>query len=159
MTLRVPPLVGQNVARLPDGNVDPAHATDCGEACLASALEGRCGVYLTPGAIRQSLGLPDGNGSSTAEDLADWWNRLRGGAEVTSFNGDVLWKHLGNLRHYGHYCILLGGWLEPSIGHWVLAYQRSSTALDVMGPWGREYDTYLKGYVDSGSWGSQVWLH
>ena len=159
MTLPIPPVVGQNVAKLPDGSLDPAHATDCGEACLSSALRACWGMNLTPGCIRQSLGLGEGDGSSSAEMLRTWWELTGRKADTTSFGPSVLWSGLAKLRHYGRYAMLLGNWVDPSVLHWVLAYERGTAAVSVMGPWGGGYYNYSFSHLEQYGAGQQVWLH
>jgi hypothetical protein len=157
-TLPMPPLVSQLQTVLPDGTIDPASLTDCGESCMGSALAGLTGVLLSPGCIRQAMGLPSTSGNSNASQLAAVAHLARGEIVVSFHTGDALWKSLGYLRKHGRYALILGHWLSPDYGHWVLAYERDGSAVRVMGPWGNAYARYSPQHLESLSMGSQVWL-
>lgn len=138
VVLPVPPIVAQRSALLPDGQVDPANTTDCGEACVASVLEVASGYRISPGCVRQALGEPRDNGRTVASELS----RLLTGLGVPSWiyaeGAADSWEHCAKLRHYGFYRIVLGYWLTFPALHWVLAYERTSRSLRVMDPWGGE---------------------
>jgi len=156
--LPVPPVVAQLLTKLPDGNLDPARATDCGESCFASALAAIAGVWLSPGCIRGALGLPSGDGSSNAGELSDLWQRLGGSAYETTLTGDALWGELWRLRHHGRYALLLGDWITVGVLHWVLAYQRGASTLELMDPASGERLTYHASYVAARGQPSQVFV-
>lgn len=156
--LPVPPVVGQLQARLPDGQLDPAQATDCGWACLASALVGISGVDIAPGCLRQAAGLSEWNGTSTARDITRVARGLGLSAEPRIFGTGQLWHALEGLRHHGVYMLVLGGWLDPVVGHWVLAYERASTVVEVMGPYDARRFAYPKRFIAERSYSSQVLL-
>lgn len=158
MKLPIPPLVNQVAARLPDGNLDPARFTDCGEACFSSAFFGANGVLFAPGCIRQALNLPEDNGVTTATDLINLWNKLGGKSRKEFMLSHRLWSACSQLRNKGRYMLLLGGWLSPTFGHWVLAYQRNNVAVDVMGPGEGIYTTYSPQWLNDRSWNTQVIL-
>lgn len=134
-TLPAPPIVGQNVTLLPDGTVDPDHATDCGESCVAAVLLAHSGFEITPGCVRQAIAPGSTTGLTTGGMLARFLN----GVGVRAIREYVytadIWEHLADLRHHGKYVILLGNWLDPLLLHWVVAYQRTSTGVWVMEPW------------------------
>lgn len=154
----MPPVVGQRVARLPDGRLDPADETDCGWACLSSALVGISGLDITPGCLRQAAGLTEWNGTSTAGDI---WRVARGlglDAVIRTFNRDQLWPQMKALRHHGAYMMLLGGWLDPTVGHWVLAYERGASVVEVMGPYDARRFAYPRRFIADRTYGAQVLL-
>lgn len=156
--LPVPPVVSQLQALLPDGKVDPAAYTDCGWACLGAALQGMRGVSISPGCFREAAGLPDDNGVSTGHNIEwmAWGVGLH--SQATIFGRDQEWQELGTLRRHGQYALILGGWLSPSVGHWVLAYERGGAGLSVMEPFHGEHALYTERFVSSRRWGAQVWL-
>lgn len=77
---------------------------------------------------------------------------------MTSFEGSVLWDHLAHLRHYGQYVMLLGGWLDPTIGRWVLGWERGAKELHVMEPFNAQYAVYSEQFISDRGYGSQVWV-
>lgn len=154
--LPTPPVVSQLQARLPDGQVDPARATDCGWACLSSALCGVKGIDLAPGCLREAAGLSEWNGTSTAAQIVSIGQRLGLDASAAIFGTDRLWRQLRRLRRHGRYVMLLGGWIDPTIGHWVLAYERDATSVEVMGPYSAERFRYPRRIVEARSYGVQV---
>jgi len=156
--LPVPPVISQLWAKLPDGKFDPASQSDCGEACLSSALIAIRDVELSPGCIRQALKLPESGGWSNGEQLADLSSRLGMTAHAQSVGWEVLWGDLGYLRHYGRYCLMLGDWLESGVGHWVLAYERSATEVHVMGPYDAILTSYTREWLQGHLLASQVLL-
>lgn len=136
--LPVPPIVAQRSALLPDGQLDPANTTDCGEACVASVVEASSGFRLSPGCIRQALGEPSENGRTVAAELSRFLLGLGIPSWVYTENGRDSWDHMAKLRHFGFYRIVLGYWLTfPSL-HWVVAYERTSKVVRVMDPWNAE---------------------
>lgn len=153
-----PPVVSQLQALLPDGNVDPARATDCGWACLSSALAGISGIDLAPGCLREAAGLSEWNGTSTANQVLGVARRLGVNAEAATFGSPTLWRQLRRLRNHGRYMMLLGGWIDPTIGHWVLAYSRDSEAVEVMGPYSSRRFRYPRRILDTRGYGVQVVL-
>lgn len=142
--LPVPAVVPQRQALLPDGTIDPAAETDCGEACLASVLEAASGFALSPGCIRQALGIGEVNGRTVANQVAAFLIGM--GVEAFQRHDDaaLAWNNLGELRHHGKYQVLLGYWLEFPALHWVLAYERTSNAVRVMDPWHAVHTTLLQ---------------
>lgn len=156
--LPVPPVVSQLQARLPDGAIDPAAYTDCGWACLSAALRGMRGMAISPGCFREAAGLPEDNGVSTAANVAwaAWGVGLHSGASI--FGSVQQWQALADLRRHGQYALILGGFLSPNFGHWVLAYERGPAGLSVMEPFNGEHGLYTERFVASRTWGAQVWL-
>lgn len=133
--LPVPPIVEQNTALLPDGSIDPAHATDCGEACLSSIMEVHTTLHMPPGCIRQMLGKSEIDGRTTAPELANFLRCFDIGANVLALDDSAAWDSLGYLRHHGHYAAVLGYWISPDALHWELAYQRSGETVLTNDSW------------------------
>lgn len=131
-----PAVVGQNVALLPDGSVDPAAATDCGESCVSSVILTYTGLNLSPGCIRQSLAKPAVDGRTNGLDLSRVLRGLGWRARYHSLNPD---RSLRSALRYqilrGRYVIMLGSWDSPSVLHWVLAYGFHDHGVWVMDPW------------------------
>lgn len=142
-TLRVPPLVSQNIATLPDGAVDPEHANDCGESCLSSATGGLLGLFLAPGCIRMAVSSPQGY--TTAEQLSWFLGRLRIGGAILQPD----FAQFQELRHYGRYLIALGTWIQPTFEHWMLAYEGTGDAVLFMDPWTGLYSKRTKEIFDT----------
>lgn len=158
VVLPVPPIVSQLQSRLPDGGLDPANHSDCGESCLASAFRALRFMSMSPGCVRQSLGLPFSDGSTTASELAYWWNGVHGVAEVAERSKIEIWDELGLLRHHGWYQVVLGFWVQPGFLHWVLAYERTRAGVLVMEPFSGQRALYLEDKVVSLASDAQVWL-
>lgn len=132
--LPVPPLRDQNTDLLPDGTVDPAHFTDCGEACVSSVIEALTSYHVPVGCIRSILRLPQDNGITGPADLnqalavfrlQSWTLREAAGN----------WLKSARLRNHGHYALLLGRWIDPAQLHWVIAYEHGVQGVWVMDPW------------------------
>jgi hypothetical protein len=126
--------VSQMGQQLPDGSVDPAASTDCGEACLSSAITTVTGLPFGAGCIRQALQLPSGDGRTTSDMLARVWRAFGRHAKVGA--GDI-WKALPSgvtFKRHGMYRLLLGNYDGPYL-HWVLAYENDLTDYAVMDPW------------------------
>jgi len=119
----------------PEGTTDPAGSTDCGEACLESAVLARRGLRVAAGCIRQGLELPPTNGSTTGEQLALVWKAFGGEATVRRGESAQASPHGLTLRQDGRYRLLLGEWIEPGMEHWVLAYHTEGEETWVMDPW------------------------
>ena len=156
--LPIPPIVGQNTALNPDGSVEPDHAYDCGEACWASAFDGYWGIHTSPGCVRQMLGEPASGSGTSAAELGGLWRRFHANAVETVYPSADLWAPLAKLRRFGRYALLLGNWISPTEGHWVLAYERGTTTVMVMGPWDGAYFAYTRARVEAQSLGSQLWV-
>lgn len=153
-----PPVVGQLVTRLPDGSIDPADYTDCGESCLASAIEGLGLPHFSAGCIRQALGLPENNGTSTAVELGELCRGIGVVAVETEYSMPELWGELMRLRRHGRYCVMLGDWITAGVGHWVLAYERDNRVVTVMGPAEAVRAQYDQSYLTARGWSSQLWI-
>jgi hypothetical protein len=126
--------VQQNLAVLPDGNVDPAGQTDCGEACVCSLVASRRGYMFSPGAIRQALGLPSVNGRTTTDELV---GIIRGFgltagafAEQASVTRDTFTRWIAK----GYYVVFLSSMYGTDALHWLVAYDFSSQGVTVMDP-------------------------
>lgn len=132
--LPVPPVVSQLHALGPDGVPDEAAASDCGEACVASVLTVHTSYLLAPGCVRQALGKPRVSGLTTAGDLS---GVLRGFGVDSWIRTEPahVWDDMARLRHFGRYVLVLGHWLQPSLLHWMLAYERDRDDLLCMDPW------------------------
>lgn len=154
--LPAPPIVGQNVALLPDGTVDPDHKTDCGESCVSSVVWASTEYSISPGCIRQAMNPTGPDGLTTGQMLARFLNGV--GVRATRdvlYHGEI-WKHLAELRNHGKYQIMLGNWLDPVLLHWVVAYERSSTGVWVMEPWSATRREYQQQFVNASSAGEVV---
>lgn len=110
--------VSQQTALLPDGSLDPEHATDCGEACLASVLLSFGRPYFSPGCIRQSLGRDAAAGYTTAIELAVWLEMLGFNAVTEEGNGATLQASVQAAFESGGCTIALGQWLGGGFMHW-----------------------------------------
>lgn len=123
MPIRHPlPVVSQLRTVDPDGLTDPAAYTDCGESCVASLLIAADRVRLSPGCIRQSLGLPELVGTSTAEELAGWLERI--GLSITvegPASRLTLQQIVESAARSDGACIILGDWNAPNLSHWNLS--------------------------------------
>lgn len=147
VVLPPPPVVSQKAALLPDGSIDPAALTDCGEACLSAALRVATSYTLSPGCIRQMLGEPRDNGRTLGHELSGALNALGVQAWELRENASFIWDALARSRHHGRYTAILGYWLAfPSL-HWVLAYQRDSIGVWVMDPWNADLRYISEGAV------------
>lgn len=133
MILRIPPIVSQNLAKLPDGNVDPAAANDCGESDLCSVLDAIRGLYISPGCIRQSVA--SSSGLTTGDNLAWFLGRVNLKGQVI----EPVYDEFGLLRHHGRYLIALGAWIDPRFEHWMVAYQGDPGGVHFMDPWTGSY--------------------
>lgn len=156
--LKVPPVVSQRGALLPDGSVDPAGETDCGEACMSSGVDGINGLYISPGCIRQALGKSSASGNSTAANLSWYAGRIGRVSSQQSWGSGVQWEGLSKLRHHGRYVLILGTWVLPGYEHWVLAYERKAASVLVMDPWSGAYQEYGRQFLNEQSAWSQVTL-
>jgi hypothetical protein len=121
-------------------------------------MAGQWGVRLAPGCIRQTLQKPHGNGETDAGEVAGLWRALHGKAVITAYPGGEVFAPLAHLRNHGQYALLLGDWVAAGVGHWVLAYERGTQAVSVMGPWDAVYTKYSRPWLQAHSFGSQVWL-
>lgn len=130
-----PPAIGQNIAQLPDGTIDPFHANDCGETCAASILKAATSYCLSPGCIRQALSVNADDGLTSASSLALFLEAMGLAAQTSFLEVDQAWAQLQRLRHHGRYAIILGRWIGPSWLHWYLAYEGAPTDVHVMDPW------------------------
>lgn len=156
--LPVPPVVSQLNAVNPDGSVDPAATTDCGEACAASALRGFGKLQLSPGCIRQAIGDPVQNGRTVGGELERVFRQSGLVATVSGLSGDALWKALRRLRRHGRYCLILGAWIEPDQLHWRLLYERDALNVSFMDPWTGGYGSMGEATVLAKGADSQVWV-
>lgn len=129
-----PQLVGQLVALLPDGQVDPAAATDCGEACVSSAVAVARGLALGPGCLRESLGKPEYDGRTTPDDLGRLCEAFRMDPRVGRSSGPNPASVRRRLRAK-RYVALLGYFESSQFLHWVLAYDYGEHGVWVMDPW------------------------
>lgn len=155
--LPVPPVVGQLVSRLPDGNIDPDAATDCGESCVASISQALHGMEIGPGCVRQALGLTKGVGTTYPSDLERYLSWITSDTWATTLEGDALNEALHHLRHFGRYAVLLGDWVGRGVGHWVLAYEWDKGSILVMDPWSARLLHFTPRVIQQHGWGSQVW--
>lgn len=137
------PLVAQNRVLLPDGSIDPDHATDCGESCVSSVITANTSYTLTPGCIRQAMQLNRDSGITTANDLWQFLHAMGINAFRVEQPAANEWASLNELRHHGKYRILLGSWESPDFLHWVVAFEKSSGGIKYMDPWNGTY-----GYMD-----------
>lgn len=137
------PLVAQNRVLLPDGSIDPYHATDCGESCVSSVITAHTSYTLTPGCIRQSMELNDDSGITTSNDLWKFLHAMGINSYRVEQSAANEWESLNELRHYGKYRILLGSWESPAFLHWIVAFEKSSTGFKCMDPWNGVY-----GYIE-----------
>lgn len=133
--LPVPPVVKQRDALNPDGSVDTAATTDCGEACLSSILEVATSFHVSPGCIRESLGLPMYDGRTTAVELVSFLNAMGVESWRVREASPGAWDLLAALRHSGRFVVVLGRWETFDALHWVVAYQRTSQTVWYMDPW------------------------
>lgn len=131
----VPSRVSQNGAILPDGTLDPEHATDCGEACCSSVLSSLLSLSLSPGCVRQSIGPGAVLGYTTRQELALWLVKLLPRSRVRVYDPLDLWQECHHLRRTGRYLLLLGHWLSPSTLHWRVAYEGDANFVWMMDPW------------------------
>ena len=137
------PLIGQNIALLPDGRLDPDHASDCGEACVSAVLlglgYGRVAGF-SPGEVRRLIrsGWRDASGRTTADDLVSGLWRV---AQVPAHTRDstILQLHveLGHAYAKRIPCIVLGDW--DGQPHWVAVVAVNREGITVMDPWQPEY--------------------
>ena len=137
--LHVPPVISQTQARLPDGSPDPAGPTDCGEACVASVMAHHTGLTFAPGAIRQALGLPPTDGSTTPVDLA----RVLGafGCDPSSIPcpNEVSITSWGDYTGPGRAVLWLNHLYGPDQAHWVLAFSVTHAGPIAMDPLQEQY--------------------
>lgn len=157
-TLPIPPIRGQRTVLLPDGNIDPDAITDCGESVLSSVIDALRGMNLSPGCIRQSLGLPFGTGATTTEDLHRFLGWIATHVKTTSLSGDAFAAELRRLRHHGRYCIALGQWVQSGTGHWYLFYEAAGLRYLAMDPWTATYRNVPANVVKRDSWDRQLWV-
>lgn len=137
--LPVPPVVGQRIALLPDGSIDPAALTDCGESCVSSVLQLATSYSIAPGCIRSAIGLPWDNGRSTTDELASFLTSMGVRSWVYASDANGAWAHLAHGRHYGYMRIILGRWIDTGHLHYMVAYERSSSVIECMDPWIGDY--------------------
>lgn len=149
----------QNLDTNPDGTIDPAHATDCGEEALAIAIWATRGVELSEGAIRAKLQLPPDRGNTTADELASFLRR-------NWFKPSVLWPPVASLQpslkfqlDRKHTPIVLGYWLAQSMGHWIVANGYGDDHMFYLDPWDGEQKSmewrtvralWMQRYIDCG---------
>lgn len=157
--LDVPPIISQNEAVLPDGTIDPAHATDCGEACISSALASFRRLHLGPGCIRQALGLPADNGRTTSQEIARFATSLGLKAQMRTDQGADLWTSLSILRHHGRMLFCLVHFEGSGPLHWMLAYERGAEKVRLMDPWTGSYVELTKAFMVGWNAGEQVGVH
>ena len=131
----IPPIVAQRSTVGPTGEVDSAGSTDCGEACLSSAILAVRGIRIAPGCLRQALSLPPDNGSTTGAQLAVLWEGVGRKAAVRDLGVDILAGRDATLRRAEKYAVILGTWILPDLQHWMLAYHRQRGTWRVMDPW------------------------
>lgn len=152
----MPPIVAQLTAQDPGPITDPAASTDCGEACLASAIWAVRGLAIAPGCLRQALRLPPDNGSTTPEELAQLWAAVGRVARVkrgTSQDMDPLGL---TLRHDRRYRVMLGNWNGPNLAHWILAFHTDAGRVRCMDPATGSYVDKTPGEVSSQGLGAWV---
>lgn len=137
------PLIGQNAVVLPDGSLDPDHATDCGEACVSAVAlgmgYGRM-IGFTPGEIRRLIrnGWRDISGRTTADDLVSALWRV-GMIPAHRRDSTILQLHVELMNAYGKRlpCIVLVD-LNGAL-HWVAVCAVNKEGVVVMDPWVPEY--------------------
>lgn len=141
------PLVGQNLALLPDGSVDPAHATDCGEACCSIVLSAFGIIDMSPGCVRQSMGKRADLGYTTAQDLAYFLSRFRLPASPVRVGSEAGQQELLDVKGGDYLAICLGTWISPSAEHWMVSGRASTQGVWFSDPWSaqhvlRSWDTF-----------------
>jgi hypothetical protein len=127
--------VPQQSALLPDGSLDPANQTDCGEACLSIVAVAAGQGYLSPGCFRQWLGKPESNGVTTAEDLSIGLARLRIRHTVEEISDTAAEDALRHFASVGQLAIILGSWEFPQFDHWMVSGRLSDNGVWVSDPW------------------------
>lgn len=148
--LPVPPVVAQRGYDLPGGAEDTAALTDCGEACCTSVLEVFTGYRIPVGAIREAMGKSADDGVTLSGELSAFLSGMGLLAYVEDVGSDEL-ERLRRLRHFGVYRIILGRWIFPATGHWVVAYESAGDIVNVMDPWIADHRPYSTAFIRGSS--------
>lgn len=140
MTFHAPPrIVNQRTALLPDGTVDPASLTDCGEACVSSVAASLGAPVLSPGCLRAAAGKPASLGVTTGADIALLLKGLAFRGDLRSSGPEDSESSFRRWLRWHSYVVALGYWQGPAELHWVVAYHVGRRRLWVMDPWVGEY--------------------
>jgi hypothetical protein len=129
------PIVGQNSPSLPDGMPDPAHYEDCGEANVSCVVLVARGAFVSPGCIREMLGKRATNGYTDAGDLARAARFFGIPAESNPATAAEARTLLTGAHGENRIYSVLGTWIFPGLGHWVVGGAASAAGLYVMDPW------------------------
>lgn len=129
------PLVGQNAPSLPDGSPDPAHLTDCGEACCSIVLRAFKSLSLSPGCIRDAMGKPPASGLTTAPDLIAFLSHFPLAARPVTLTANAARHYLLTEPTNESCAIALGTWVSADFQHWVVCGQRGAAGVWQSDPW------------------------
>lgn len=121
---------------LPDGNLDPQAAMDCGEECVAMAVAACGGPGIPAGVFRALLGGPQRRGSTTAADLSYLLTLFGVANHPRQADPDAAWTEWQHSDVAGFLAIALGYWVTPGFLHWVLVRACDPGTVQFNDPWG-----------------------
>lgn len=136
------PVYDQLNDRLPDGNLDKYATQDCGSESVAEvgAAFGFGGdVGFSAGQVRQIIRHGDFNGSglTTADDLVyGLASCFRLPSHVRNANFTQLKQELQRAVAAKMPCIVLGGWVDPAVLHWIVVIDATPGGITFNDSWG-----------------------
>lgn len=123
---------------------DQNASLDCGEECCSLLVFSTRGIEVPAGYIRWLIGVPEGLGT-TGNDLAGYLRREGyHNARVRWPASDAGWLAIGLHVREGRLCIMLGHWLSPDVGHWMVPLAQSRDTLLVSDPWSGAHRTVTR---------------
>jgi len=112
------PVSDQTSELLPDLQLDPYWATDCGETCISDLLMAYGFPRIPAGVIRTQLGSQAAGGYTTAEALCAALKLYGVPADPYRLDGTQLMAWLQDMFTKKEGGIVLGRWISPSLLHW-----------------------------------------
>ena len=125
----------------PDGSLPTGRANECGEECCAMVIQWAHHVPVEADYLRFLLGGARRQPLTTGPDLVRILALCNVKARVGSPATGELPAEVQRIVKGGGLAVLLGGWVDPSIAHWVVVTAASINGCTVADPWGgRSYN-------------------